>query len=218
MSEKKDGLTNAHDEFKKRVGEINKRISQHETEKQKAVRMKELAGKTAGRDDAERNGKDPQQVIFGHQEEERKADRAIQIEKDSKFNSFSTERERIKAERHAAWLKAYADMIEPLNSQIADALSSEKTELGFIDNVLSDHSEAHKEMARVDTQIDSFNQFGKDNKIAGNLFIPVAEKLLPQYENEVRKTLNLTLRRFEATIKKISAAFDAPVAARAKKL
>jgi hypothetical protein len=209
------------DEFRRKLAELNKREAQHRTEKEKATRLKELANKGAARERAELDGQNPAEIQAGFQNEEREADRALQIVKDERFNLFSVERERIRASRHAAWLKVHADMITTLTSQIANAVVSEKTELGFIDAVLSEHSEAHQKMVRIDAEIDSFNELAKDHKMAGNLFIPVADKVLGHFEAEVRKTLTLALRRVEATIKKINSVFDARASeafARSKKL
>jgi hypothetical protein len=44
----------------------------------------------------------------------------------------------------------------------------------------------------------------------------VTEKLLGQHKNEVRKVSTIIIRRFEASIKKVNAAFEAKASARAK--
>ncbi|HXN99290.1 MAG TPA: hypothetical protein VN881_09475 [Candidatus Acidoferrales bacterium] len=209
------------EDFRRKVDESGRREEQHRAEKEKATRLKELASKAQAREQAELNGNNSAEIIAGFQQHEKDADREIQIEKDAQFNLFSAERERIRASRHAVWLELYANMIAPLYSQISETIASEKPELAFIDNVLSEHSQARKDIVRVDTEIDSFNQLAKDNKMAGNLFIPGTEKLSGSYEAEVDKTLSLALRRVETTIKKISSAFKAKAAAaaaRAKEL
>jgi hypothetical protein len=71
-------------------------------------------------------------------------------------------------------------------------------------------------MNRLDTEIDLFNRLAIDNKMPGNVFIPVTEKLLEQYANEIRKVSTIIIRRFEGSIQKINAAFEARASARAK--
>jgi hypothetical protein len=71
-------------------------------------------------------------------------------------------------------------------------------------------------MNGTDTEIDLFNRLAKDNKMPGNVFISVTEKLLGQYENEVRKISTVIIRRFEASIKRVNTAFEKRASTRAK--
>jgi hypothetical protein len=188
------------DEFRRTLSELNKRISQHETERANAARAKELASKTAGREDAERNSKNPQQIISEYQEDERKADRAIQKVKDEIINLFMPECQRIKAIRHAVWLKIHAEKIEPASQRIDDV---------FINDVLNEQSEAYREMVRIDAGIDSFNELAKQYKMPGNLFILNTEKMVGPYEAAVREASNLCLRSCNQANKKINFTLDA---------
>ncbi len=203
-------------EFEKEINELNKQDGHLKTARDNAARRKSLAGTQLERNHAEVEGKDSEAIIAGFAAEEKTADRGIQVVKDKKFNRFSTERDRIRADRTSVWLKVHRALIEPLPSQIIHALTSEKTELEFIDVLLSEGSNAYKEMKGLDTEVDLFNQLATDNKMPGNVFLPVAEKLLGQYENEVRKVSTIIIRRFEASIKKINAAFETRASARAK--
>ena len=106
--------------------------------------------------------------------------------------------------------------MNPFRPSIIQALTSEEMELDFIEILLSENSDAYKEMNGTDTEIDLFNRLALDNKMPGNVFIPVAEKLLQQYETEVRKVSTIIIRRFEASIKKVNAAFETRASARAK--
>ena len=203
-------------EFETEINEYNKQEEQFKTAKDNAARRKSLASTQRERDHADLEGKDSAAIIAGFATQEKAADRGIQVVKDKKFNRFSVERERIRADRNAVWLKVHHDLIEPLPSQITHALTSEKTELEFIDILLSEESDAYKEMKGIDTEIDLFNQLTTDNKMPGNVFISVTEKLLGQYENEVRKVSTIIIRRFEASIKKVNTAFETRASARAK--
>jgi len=203
-------------EFEMEINELNKEEEQLRTAKDNASRRKSLASTQRERDHADLEGKDSAAIIAGFATQEKAADRGIQVVKDKKFNRFSVERERIRADRNAVWLKVHHDLIEPLPSQITHALTSEKTELEFIDILLSEESDAYKEMKGIDTEIDLFNQLTTDNKMPGNVFISVTEKLLGQYENEVRKVSTIIIRRFEASIKKVNTAFETRASARAK--
>jgi|HubBroStandDraft_6_1064221.scaffolds.fasta_scaffold151218_1 hypothetical protein len=203
-------------EFETEISELNKQEEQFKTAKDNAARRKSLASTQQERNHAEVEGKDSAAIIAGFATQEKTADRGIQIVKDKKFNRFSIERERIRADRTAVWLKVHRSLIEPLPSQIIQALTSEKTELEFIDVLLSEESDAYKEMKGIDTEIDLFNQLTTDNKMPGNVFISVTEKLLGQYESEVRKVSTIIIRRFEASIKTVNTAFEARASARAK--
>ena len=203
-------------EFEMEINELNKQEEQLKKDKDNAARRKSLASTQHERNHAEVEGKDSEVIIAGFATQEKTADRGIQVVKDKKFNRFSVERERIRSDRNAVWLKVHHDLIEPLPSQIIQALTSEEMELDFIDILLSEKSEAYKEMNATDMEIDLFNRLALDNKMPGNVFIPVTEKLLGQYENEVRKVSTIIIRRFEASIKKINTAFEARATARAK--
>jgi hypothetical protein len=203
-------------EFEMEINELNKEEEQLRTAKDNASRRKSLASTQRERDHADLEGKDSAAIVAGFATQEKTADRGIQVVKDKKFNHFSVERERIRADRNAVWLRVHHDLIEPLPSQITHALTSEKTELEFIDILLSEESDAYKEMKGIDTEIDLFNQLTTDNKMPGNVFISVTEKLLGQYESEVRKVSTIIIRRFEASIKKVNTAFEARASARAK--
>jgi hypothetical protein len=203
-------------EFETEISELNKQEEQFKTAKDNAARRKSLASTQQERNHAEVEGKDSAAIIAGFATQEKAADRGIQVVKDKKFNRFSVERERIRADRNAVWLKVHHDLIEPLPSQITHALTSEKTELEFIDILLSEESDAYKEMKGIDTEIDLFNQLTTDNKMPGNVFISVTEKLLGQYESEVRKVSTVIIRRFEASIKKVNTAFETRASDRAK--
>ena len=203
-------------EFEMEINELNKEEERLRTAKDNASRRKSLASTQRERDHADLEGKDSAVIIAGFATQEKTADRGIQVVRDKKFNRFSVERERIRADRNSAWLKVHRSLIEPLPSQIIQALTSEKTELEFIDILLSEESDAYKQMKGIDTEIDLFNRLTTDNKMPGNVFISVTEKLLGQYESEVRKVSTIIIRRFEASIKKINAAFEARASARAK--
>ena len=203
-------------EFETEINEYNKQEEQFKTAKDNAARRKSLASTQRERDHADLEGKDSAAIIAGFATQEKAADRGIQVVKDKKFNRFSVERERIRTNRTAVWLKVHHDLIEPLPAQITYALTSEKTELEFIDILLSEHSDAYKEMNHIDTEIDLFNRLATDNKMPANLYVPVTEKLLGQYENEIRKVSTVIIRRFEASIKKVNSAFEARASARAK--
>jgi hypothetical protein len=174
-------------EFETEISELNKQEEQFKTAKDNAARRKSLASTQQERNHAEVEGKDSAAIIAGFATQEKTADRGIQVVKDKKFNRFSVERERIRAERTAVWLKVHRSLIEPLPSQIIQALTSVKTELEFIDVLLSEQSDAYKEMNGSDAEIDLFNRLATDNRMPGNISIPVNEKLLGQYENEIRK-------------------------------
>jgi hypothetical protein len=203
-------------EFEMEINKLNKEEEQLRTAKDNASRRKSLASTQRERDHADLEGKDSAAIIAGFATQEKTHDRGLQILRDKKFNRFSIERERIRADRNAVWLKVHHDLIEPLPSQITHALTSEKTELEFIDILLSEESDAYKEMKGIDTEIDLFNRLTTDNKMPGNVFISVTEKILGQYENEVRKVSTIIIRRFEASIKKVNTAFEARASARAK--
>jgi hypothetical protein len=203
-------------EFEMEINELNKQEDQFKTAKDNATRRKSIASTQHERNHADVEGKDSEAIIAGFATQEKTADRGIQVVKDKKFNRFSVERDRIRAHRVAIWLKVHGELIAPLNAQITHALTSEKTELEFIDILLSEQSDAYKEMNDLDTEIDLFNRLATDNKMPGNVFVPVTEKLLGQYENEVRKVSTIIIRRFEASIKKVNAAFEARASARVK--
>jgi hypothetical protein len=203
-------------EFEMEIKELNKQEGQFKTAKDNAARRRSLASTQNERNHAEVEGRDSEAIIAGFATQEKTAERGIQIVKDKKFNRFSVERERVRADRAAVRLLVHHALIEPLPSQIIQALTSEKTELEFIDVLLSEQSDAYKEMNATDTEIDLFNRLATDNKMPGNVFIPVTEKLLGQYENEVGKVSTIIIRRFEASIKKINAAFEIRASARAK--
>jgi hypothetical protein len=199
-------------EFMRTLAELNKREAQHAAEKEKATRLKELASKGAAREREELAGKDPAEILAvraGHQEDEKKADRAIQIVKDERSNLFSAECERIKAIRNAVWLKFPAEMIKSLKSQIVDASISEKQVQGLSITCFSEKSEAYKEMTRVDTGIDSFNELAKENKMSDNSFVPKTLKMVGPYEAEVSKTIFDFKRRSEDVVKKFTSASQA---------
>jgi hypothetical protein len=202
--------------FETEISELNKQEEQFKTAKDNAARRKSLASTQQERNHAEVEGKDSAAIIAGFATQEKTADRGIQVVKDKKFNRFSVERERIRADRNSVWLKVHRSLIEPLPSQIIHALTSEKTELEFIDILLSEESDAYKEMKGIDTEIDLFNQLTTDNKMPGNVFISVTEKLSGQYENEVRKVSTVIIRRFEASIKRVNTAFEKRASTRAK--
>jgi hypothetical protein len=201
------------DGFRKKVLDLNKHEAELREVKEKAERMIHLACTKEARERAELDGKDQPKIIAGLREEVKTADRALQRLKDDRFNLFSVERERIGAIQHAAWLIIHADLIEPLlNSQITDAL---------IDAVVSEKSEAHQEMIRIDMEIDSFNTLAKDNGIPSNLHVPIAEKMLGRYELQARQASDLDLRRRQKANNKIHSAFDTRASqalARAKEL
>jgi len=182
-------------EFESEINEFNKQEGQLKTAKDNEARRKSLASTQPERNHAEVEGKDSEAIIAGFATQEKTADRGMQVLKDKKFNRFSVERERIRSERNAVWLKVHHALIEPLPSQIIHALTSENTELEFIDILLSEESDAYKEMKGLDTEVDLFNRLATDNKMPGNVFISVTEKLLGQYENEVRKVSTIIIMR-----------------------
>jgi hypothetical protein len=191
------------DEFRRKLSELNKREAQHRAEREKATHLKELASKTVARERAELEGRDSAEilaVLARHQEDERIADRAIQKVKDEIINLFVPEWKRIKAIRHAAWLKIHAEKIEPLSQRIDDA---------FINDVLNEQSEAYRDMVRIDAEIDSFNELAKKYKMPGNLFILNTEKMVGPYEAAVREASNLCVRSCNQANKKINFTLDA---------
>jgi hypothetical protein len=202
--------------FKRKLNGLNKEEEQLKRVKDNAARRKSLASTQDERNHAEVEGKDADAIIAGFATQEKTADRGMQVVKDKKFNRFSVERERIRVDRTAVWLKVHHDLIEPLPSQIAQALTSEEMELDFIETLLNGDSDAYKEMDHIDSEIELFNRLALDNKMPANVSIPVTEKLRGQYETEVRKVATLIIRRFEASVKKVNAAFEARASARAK--
>jgi len=203
-------------DFQTEINELNKQEEQLKTTKDTVARRKSLASTQDARNHAEVEGKDADAIIAGFATQEKTADRGLQMVKEKKFSRFSVERERIRADRNAAWLKVHSELIEPLPSRISQAVTSEKAELDFIENLLSGDSDAYKEMNHIDSEIDLFNRLARDTKMPGNVFISVTEKLLGQYENEVRKVSTVIIRRFEASIKKVNTAFEARASARTK--
>ena len=204
-----------HD-FETEINELNKQEEQFKTAKDNAARRKSLASTQDARNHAEVEGRDSGAIIAGFATQEKTADRGLQAVKDKKFNRFSVERERIRADRTAVWFKVHHNLIEPLPSQISQALTSEQTELTFIDNLLSENSDAYEEMNHVDSEIELFNSLASDSKMPVNVSIPVTEKLRGQYETEVRKVATIIIRRFEASIKKVNTAFEARASVRVK--
>jgi hypothetical protein len=191
--------------FQTEINELNKQEEQLKTAKDTAARRKSLASTQDARNHAEAEGKDADAIIAGFATQEKTADRGLQMVKDKKFNRFSVERDRIRADRNAAWLRVHSELIEPLPSRISQAVTSEKTELDFIENLLSGNSDAHKEMDHIDSEIELFNRLASDNKVPANVSIPVTEKLRGQYETEVRKVAAIIIRRFEASVKRFEA-------------
>jgi hypothetical protein len=210
------------DEFRRKLSELDTLEAQHRAEKEKATHLKELASKTAGREEAQRNGKDPQQVIAGYEDAERKHDRAIQIIKDKISKLFLPECERFKAGRHAKWPKIHADMVNSLKFQISDAIFS-GTKLQDLAKLtcLNEESEAYKEMARFDIEVDSCNKLAKEHRMPGNLFIPDTLKMLGPYKAAVGECFAALKRRSDAVFGKFTSDFDAKASEeseRAKKL
>jgi hypothetical protein len=193
-----------HD-FETEINELNKQEEQFKTAKDNAARRESLASTQHERNHAEMEGKDADAIIAGFATQEKTADRGLQMVKEKKFSRFSVERERIRADRNAAWPKVHSELIEPLPSRISQAITSEKAELDFIESLLSGDSDAYKEMDHIDSEIELFNRLASDNKMPANVSIPTSEKMAGQYKTEVQKVATLIIRRFEASIKKINA-------------
>ena len=158
--------------------ELNKQEGQFKTARDNAARRKAKANTQGELNRADVEGKDSGTIIAGFATQEKTADRGMQVVKDKKFNRFSVERDRIRSDRTAVWLKVYHDLIEPLPSQIIQALTSEEMELDFIEILLSENSDAYKEMNGTDTEIDLFNRLGdsgEGNQDSGLIVISIPE-------------------------------------------
>jgi hypothetical protein len=209
------------DEFRRKLSELNKREAEFKAVKEKAERMIQLAGTKEAGERAELDGKDQQKIIAGIREEIKTADRTLQLLKDERINLFFTECDRIKASRHAVWVRVHAEMIKSLKSQMADVVVSEQIDRDLRITCLSDQSEAFKEMKRFDGDVDSFNALAKENKMPDNSFVSQTLKMVGPYEAAFSETIARGHRNYDALTKignSVLAARASAASERAKQL
>ena len=200
-------------EFETKIKELNKQEEQLKAEKSKAEERKRIAGKQSERDRAVMEGKDSTSIIAGITKEIVVIDQKLQRLKDEKINLFSAYGASLKVKCNTVRQKAHREIIAPINRMVANF---EKTASESIEVFSSGHSQSEEvltEMERWEAAIVSFNVLAKENRVPGNLLIPVDDRPSHVFYAEAQKCFVDAKRKFDTIVKRITAAIEGKVSA-----